>query len=66
VRFSQVEFVAVLACLLREHRVSVVKQDNESDEAMTKRVTDVIEDCDFQMLLRMKHADDITVRCTRI
>ncbi|KAF2188427.1 cytochrome P450 monooxygenase [Zopfia rhizophila CBS 207.26] len=66
VRFSQVEFVAILACLLRDHRVSVVSDGTETEEVITARVIEVIENCDFQMLLRMIDPDKITLRCQPI
>jgi hypothetical protein len=59
VEFSQIEFVAVVACLLRGSCLSTV-HELESKEDMSKRVT---EDCDFQLLLRMKHAKRMSLRC---
>jgi cytochrome P450 len=66
VRFSQVEFVAVVACLLREKKLAVVPKAGESREDMVKRVRDVTEDCDFQLLLRMKRSEEIRLRCSAI
>lgn len=65
-RFSQVEFVAVLARIFGDHRVEVVPNgDEESEEQILKRVTEVLEDCDFQMLLRMRNPDRVRLRCRR-
>ena len=64
VKFSQVEFVAVVACLLREKRLSIVPNATESRDDTVKRVRNVTEDCDFQLLLRMKHPEEIRLRCS--
>lgn len=63
VKFSQVEFVALLALLMQAHRLSVVKNDGETDEQMHRRVRKVVEDCDMQLLLRMRDADRVKLRC---
>jgi hypothetical protein len=63
VKFSQVEFVAVVACLLREKQLSIVPNAGESRDCMVKRVRNVTEDCDFQLLLRMKHPEEIRLCC---
>jgi hypothetical protein len=64
VKFSQVEFVAVVACLLREKRLSIVLNAGESRDDAAQRVRNVTEDCDFQLLLRMKHPEDIRLCCS--
>jgi hypothetical protein len=64
VKFSQVEFVAVVACLLREKQLSIVPNAGESRDETMQRVREVTEDCDFQMLLRMKHPEKIRLSCT--
>jgi cytochrome P450 len=64
VKFSQVEFVAVVACLLREKQLLIVPNARESRDDMLKRVRKVTEDCDFQMLLRMKHPEQIRICCS--
>jgi cytochrome P450 len=66
VKFSQVEFVAVLAKLLYRHRLSVVRNEGENVEKMQERVRAVVEDCDIQMLLKMKDPDRVKVRCERV
>jgi hypothetical protein len=58
-KFAQVEFVAVLAYLLRDHRVGVVRETNESLEKARARVLAVTEDCDLQLLLRMRNPDAV-------
>ncbi len=65
VKFSQVEFVAVIACLLHSHRLSVVPDESKpkSGDQVTKRVLGVTEDCDLQILLRMKNPERIRLQC---
>ncbi|KAF2846612.1 cytochrome P450 [Plenodomus tracheiphilus IPT5] len=65
VKFSQVEFVAVLALLTREHRMTIVKEEGESEEKARKRVQGVLNECDMQLLLRMQDADKAKLRCER-
>ncbi|KAL1607621.1 hypothetical protein SLS60_002555 [Paraconiothyrium brasiliense] len=67
VKFSQVEFVAVLVGLLRENRLAVVKQRaSETDSEATARVWKVANDCDAQMLLRMKNPDRVKLRLQKV
>ena len=61
-KFSHVEVVAVLAALFHRHRVHIVADAGETDEAAIRRVVGVVEDCDMQMLLRMKNPEKVRVR----
>ena len=65
-KFAQVEFVAVLACLLRDHRIGVVPEPNESFEKARKRALATAGDCDCQLLLRMRNADNVRLECKRV
>jgi cytochrome P450 len=65
-KFSQVEFVAVLALLLQKHRLKAVTHLGESTEQTQIRVLSIVNDCDAQMLLRMKKADQIRVLCEKM
>ena len=65
-KFSQVEFVAVLACLLRDHRVGVIREPGESAEMAAKRALATTEDCDLELLLRMRNADEVRLTCRRV
>lgn len=65
-KFAQVEFVAVLACLLRDHRVGIVHNPNESFEKAKQRVLASTEDCDQELLLRMRNADQVRLVCKRV
>lgn len=66
VKFSQVEFVAVMAALLKETRLEVVREEGETNEDVVERVRGVTEDCDMQMLLRMKAPERVKLRCRRV
>jgi hypothetical protein len=59
-----VEFVAVVTCLLREKPLLIVSNAVESRNDTLKRVRRVTEDCDFQLLLRMEHPEDIGLMCS--
>lgn len=57
-KFSQVEFVAVIASLFRDWRVDPALSDEETPEAARKRVLDQIEtDSAPVLLLQMLHPD---------
>jgi hypothetical protein len=64
-KFSQVEFVAVLSCLLQEHRIHPVAETGETREQLQARVLGVVNDCEQPMLLKMKDPDRIDVRCEK-
>ncbi|KAF2653148.1 putative cytochrome P450 monooxygenase [Lophiostoma macrostomum CBS 122681] len=67
VKFSQVEFVAVLVRLLLQHRLVVIKQrSSETDAETTARVWQVANECDAQMLLRMKDPDRVKLKLRRV
>ena len=65
-KFAQVEFVAVLASLLRDHRTEVVLEPNENPEKARKRALATAEDCDMELLLRMRNADQIRLAWRRV
>jgi cytochrome P450 len=58
-KFAQVEFVAVIACLLQSHRVRPLCTEGESFEIARKRILTVCEDSQLLLLLRMRDADSI-------
>lgn len=58
-KFAQVEFVAVIACLLQAHRVQLLRTNGETMESARKRILAVCEDSEHGLLLRMRHADDV-------
>jgi hypothetical protein len=61
-KFSQVEFVAVLALLMSKHRLSIVRENTETKEQARERANSVINDCDMQLLLRMRDSDRVRLR----
>jgi cytochrome P450 len=65
VKFSQVEFVAVLALLMHSHSMVIAKEVSESEEEAKQRVKSVVDDCDMQILLRMKDSERVRLRCIR-
>ena len=64
-KLAQVEFVAVLACLLRDHRVGVVCGPGESCAQARERALATSEDCDMTLLLRMRDADKVKLAWKR-
>ncbi|TGO80900.1 hypothetical protein BPOR_1551g00010 [Botrytis porri] len=58
-KFSQVEFATVLTVLLRDHKVSVVQNDNESPWKAQERALAVTQNCNLELLLRMRDADQV-------
>lgn len=60
-KFAQVEFVAVMARLFRDHRVGIVRDVNETADDARKRALVVTQDCDLELLLRMRNADKVSL-----
>ncbi|KAI1386060.1 cytochrome P450 [Hypoxylon trugodes] len=58
-KFSEVEAVAVLACLFREHRLKVQKKAGESETDARKRAVDCTNNCNMDMLVKMEDPDSI-------
>ncbi|KAL4893485.1 cytochrome P450 [Aspergillus ambiguus] len=65
-KFSQVEFVAVIATLLRGHRVDAIPNPGETPKETRARVLATTRDVDMQLLLRMKDADQVRLVCRRV
>ncbi|KAH7130051.1 cytochrome P450 [Dendryphion nanum] len=61
-KFSEVEFVAVLAYLFREHRIETVSEAGETGEQARERTKKVVNDCEATMLLKMRDADRVNVK----
>jgi cytochrome P450 len=64
-KFSKVEFVAVLACLFRNCRIKAVRNTGETKVALKERLLKVVNDWNLQLLLRMRHADQVELRCVK-
>jgi hypothetical protein len=58
-----VEFVAVLALLMQTHSRQIVKEHGETEDDAGRRVEDVIDDCDMQILLRMEDVGKVRLKC---
>lgn len=66
-KLAEVEDVAVLACLLKSHRLAIKKRyDGESDEAVYRRFEKCVNDVDLEMLVRLRDGDQITLACTKV
>ncbi|KAJ5532844.1 cytochrome P450 [Penicillium frequentans] len=65
-KFSQVEFVAVMAKLLHHHRVRAVPKSGETCGQTRDRILATTQDVDLQLLLRMKDADKVRLSCARV
>ncbi|KAL0260621.1 hypothetical protein SLS55_004311 [Diplodia seriata] len=61
-KFSQVEFVAVIAAVVRGHRVEVVREEGEGEDEARKRVLEVVEEMVSGATLFMKHPEKVRVR----
>jgi cytochrome P450 len=62
-KFSQVEFVAVVACVIHQHRLKIKRENGESEEQAHMRAKEVLNDCDMQLLLRMRDANRVKLVC---
>lgn len=56
-------FTAVISCMMRSCRLSVVRDSSESEGQVRQRVSKVVDDYDDQMLLRMRDPRRVRVRC---
>lgn len=64
-KFAEVEFVAVLAYLLKDHRLRIKQHEGESWALALERLSSTINDVNMGMLLRMKDADRVRLQYTR-
>ena len=64
-KFAQVEFVAVIAKLFRDHRVQPEQMVGESEEQARTRVLEVVKDSTVKMLLQMKDPTRVALRWIR-
>ena len=65
-KIAQVEFVAVLACIMRDHRIRIIQKPNESWVQAQKRALAATEDCDLGLLLRIRNADQLRLVCQSV
>ena len=64
-KFSQVEFVAVIAYLLKDHRVRPVLMTGESQNDAFERMLQVVKDSDMEIAIKMNHPEKLRVRWER-
>lgn len=55
----------MLALLMHRHQLSIVQEEGETEEQARERVERVINDCDMQLLLRMRDSGRVRLRCER-
>jgi cytochrome P450 len=58
-KFAQVQFVAVIARIFRQHRCSPLLLDGETIKDATKRVHEVVDDSNINLTLKMRNADRV-------
>jgi hypothetical protein len=51
--------------MFQGYRIETVRREGEGEEAMKERVMQVLNDCDFQLLLRMKDAGRVQLRVVK-
>lgn len=56
-KFSQVEHVAVMLSMFRDHYVAPMRRDGETHEAARQRAVDTLEDTGMLLLLQMLHPE---------
>lgn len=56
-KFSQVEHVAVMVAMFRDHYVVPVKHDGETEAAARARAMDTLKDTGMLLLLQMFHPE---------
>lgn len=62
-KFSQVEGVAVLACLFRSHYLRLERQPGENESQTRRRAYRCTEDVNYNLLLRMNHPERVRLEC---
>lgn len=65
-KFAQVEFVAVIVCLLQSYRARLICKESEDFAAVRKRILAIYEDSKYGLLLRMRNADSVRLTWTRV
>jgi cytochrome P450 len=65
-KFSQVEFVATLACLFHKHRVSPEVQNGDTEEQARRKLLDVLNDSDMQLAMRINQPKKIRLKWEKV
>ena len=61
-KFAQVQFVAAIAQLFRDHRVEPVLKAGEQMGHARRRIYDAVWDSTTVLALRMKHPENVAIR----
>ena len=61
-KFSQVEFVAIVAQILSQYRIEPLPKQAEDDESARRRLLSVLDDKFFHISAHLKRPDDAGVR----
>lgn len=64
-KFAQVEFVATMATLFRNHTVRPIPREGETLDTARERVLRVVKDSSVQLLLQMRNLSSVAVTWTR-
>ena len=64
-KFAQVEFVATMATLFRNYKVQPVTVGTETMKQARRRVLDVVENSQMELLLQMQNPERVKVRWSR-
>ncbi|MCJ1385982.1 hypothetical protein MMC17_009107 [Xylographa soralifera] len=64
-KFAQVEFVAAMASLFKDHRAQPVAKPHETLEQARRRVLDVVADSGVNLLLEMENPGSVSLQWTR-
>lgn len=65
-KVSQVEFVAVVATLLRAYRIEVVPRQGETEAQARARCLEVVKDSETQVTLQMRDPESVSLRLIRL
>ncbi|RYO75537.1 hypothetical protein DL766_010285 [Monosporascus sp. MC13-8B] len=65
-KFSQVEAIAMLACLFKTHRLRPKTRPGETEEQARKRAQDCADDVNYQLMLKMNHPDPVRLECVEV
>ena len=64
-KIVQVEFVATMAAMFRNSHAEPVQNMGEIPDTARKRVLDVVQDSNVELLLQMRNPDSVSVRWSR-
>jgi hypothetical protein len=56
-----VEFVAVIACLLRSYRLRPARGDDESEQKARDRLLEVVRNSQFKITPKMRRPEDASI-----